>query len=186
MDVRMGVSDDEETEEEAEESEDEYDEDIIGVYSGHRNERTMIKEAYYFGPNSEYVISGSDGGKIFIWDKATGEVKTLLVGDKSVVNCVQPHPFDPILATSGIDKNIKLWSPTRRDAWNDFAALERVLKQNEERAQRRGGLDSILGSHGSGPGHVTLITPNVILQLLAYMTEGGGFSDEEEEEEEFP
>ena len=31
---------------------------------------------------------------------------------RHVVNCVQPHPYLPLLATSGIDYNIKLWAPT--------------------------------------------------------------------------
>ena len=28
------------------------------------------------------------------------------------MNCVQPHPTLPLLATSGIDYDVKLWSPT--------------------------------------------------------------------------
>ena len=28
------------------------------------------------------------------------------------VNCLQPHPHDPVLATSGLDPDIKLWLPT--------------------------------------------------------------------------
>lgn len=39
----------------------------------------------------------------------------LLQADKHVVNCVQPHPTLPILATSGIDYNVKIWMPTEAD-----------------------------------------------------------------------
>lgn len=35
----------------------------------------------------------------------------LLEADKYVVNCVQPHPTLPLLATSGIDYNIKIFTP---------------------------------------------------------------------------
>ncbi|XP_074854380.1 DDB1- and CUL4-associated factor 6 isoform X4 [Carettochelys insculpta] len=79
------------------------------VYKGHRNSRTMIKEANFWGSN--FVMSGSDCGHIFIWDRHTAEHLMLLEADNHVVNCLQPHPFDPILASSGIDYDIKIWSP---------------------------------------------------------------------------
>jgi len=53
----------------------------------------QIKEANFWG--EEYVLSGSDCGRIFIWDKYSAELVMILQGDKHVVNCVQPHPFDP-------------------------------------------------------------------------------------------
>ena len=34
--------------------------------------------------------------------------------DRHVVNCVQPHPSLPLLATSGIDYDVKLWEPVGR------------------------------------------------------------------------
>ena len=40
-------------------------------------------------------MSGSDCGHIFFWDRHTAELVMLLEGDKHVVNCIQPHPFDP-------------------------------------------------------------------------------------------
>lgn len=53
----------------------------------------QIKEANFWG--SYYVISGSDCGHIFIWDRQTAELLMLLEADNHVVNCLQPHPFDP-------------------------------------------------------------------------------------------
>ena len=37
-------------------------------------------------------MSGSDCGRVFVWDKWSGEIVNLLDGDSHVVNCVQPHP----------------------------------------------------------------------------------------------
>lgn len=71
--------------------------------------RTMIKEATFWG--NDYVMSGSDCGHVFIWNRHTAELKMLLQADQHVVNCLQPHPTLPILATSGIDHDIKLWAP---------------------------------------------------------------------------
>jgi WD40 repeat protein len=36
----------------------------------------------------------------------------MMHGDKNVVNCIEPHPHFPFLATSGIDKTVKIWTPT--------------------------------------------------------------------------
>ncbi|XP_041354673.1 DDB1- and CUL4-associated factor 6-like isoform X2 [Gigantopelta aegis] len=77
-------------------------------YQGHRNARTMIKEANFWGEN--FVMSGSDCGHIFIWDRHTTKLAMLLEADRHVVNCLQPHPFDPILASSGIDYDVKIFS----------------------------------------------------------------------------
>ncbi|CAI8022976.1 DDB1- and CUL4-associated factor 6 [Geodia barretti] len=79
------------------------------VYKGHRNSRTMIKQANFFGDN--WVMSGSDCGRVFVWDKWTGEVVNMFTADTYVVNCVQPHPSAYLIATSGIDYNVKLWEP---------------------------------------------------------------------------
>lgn len=70
----------------------------------------MIKEAAFWGTN--YVMSGSDCGHIFVWDRNSTDLVMLLQGDQHVVNCLQPHPTLPYLATSGIDYDIKIWSPT--------------------------------------------------------------------------
>lgn len=81
-------------------------------YTGHRNARTMIKEATFWG--NDYVMSGSDCGHVFTWNRKTGELVMLLEADQHVVNCLQPHPTLPYLATSGIDYDIKLFAPVQR------------------------------------------------------------------------
>ena len=83
------------------------------VYSGHRNFRT-VKGVSFFGPHDEYVVSGSDCGNVFIWRKKGGELMRMMNGDKSVVNCIEPHPHFPFMATSGIDKTVKLWTPASK------------------------------------------------------------------------
>lgn len=56
-------------------------------------------------------MAGSDDGCFFIWDRATGVVERVLRGDESIVNCLQPHPFTCLLASSGIDSVVRLWAP---------------------------------------------------------------------------
>ena len=60
-------------------------------YTGHCNVKT-VKDANFFGLQDEYVVSGSDGGHLFIWDKKTSELVNILEGDNEVVNVVQGKP----------------------------------------------------------------------------------------------
>ncbi|XP_061924916.1 DDB1- and CUL4-associated factor 6 isoform X1 [Entelurus aequoreus] len=99
------------------------------VYKGHRNSRTMIKESCFWGNN--FVMSGSDCGHIFIWDRHTAEHLMLLEADNHVVNCLQPHPYDPILASSGIDYDIKIWSPLEESASFNRVLADEVITRNE-------------------------------------------------------
>ncbi|XP_069569686.1 DDB1- and CUL4-associated factor 6 isoform X1 [Brachyistius frenatus] len=99
------------------------------VYKGHRNSRTMIKESCFWGSN--FVMSGSDCGHIFIWDRHTAEHLMLLEADNHVVNCLQPHPYDPILASSGIDYDIKIWSPLEESPSFNRVLANEVITRNE-------------------------------------------------------
>ena len=87
-------------------------------YRGHLNART-VKDVNYYGLEDEYVVSGSDDGHFFIWDRKTGKVVNILKGDGEIVNVVTGHPVEPMLAVSGIDSTIKIFGPggrERRDA----------------------------------------------------------------------
>ncbi|KAJ5787937.1 hypothetical protein N7457_002927 [Penicillium paradoxum] len=82
----------------------------VRSYRGHCNVKT-VKDVNYFGLNDEYVVSGSDSGHIFIWDRKTSNLVNILEGDSDVVNVVQGHPYEPMIAASGIDNTIKIFSP---------------------------------------------------------------------------
>lgn len=82
-------------------------------FTGHRNARTIIKEATFWG--EDFIMSGSDCGHVFTWDRKTGKLVKLMEGDQHVVNCLQPHPTLPYLATSGIDYDVKIWAPIDRE-----------------------------------------------------------------------
>ena len=131
----------------------------IHEYRGHCNVKT-VKDANFFGLQDEYVVSGSDDGHLFIWDKKTGEVVNILEGDGQVVNVIQGtslfphllcpcrnpiyksykqmliltagHPCEPLLAVSGIDNTIKIFSP---DARAQEAARQGVYTANDDGEQ---------------------------------------------------
>ncbi|KAF8933815.1 DDB1- and CUL4-associated factor 6 [Haplosporangium gracile] len=80
--------------------------DLAQTYWGHANVKTMIKEANFYGPNSEFVMSGSDDGRIYFWSKRTGKLLNVVRGDKF------------LLAASGIDNTIKIFMPTAEERVN--------------------------------------------------------------------
>ncbi|PWA64150.1 WD40 repeat-containing protein [Artemisia annua] len=82
------------------------------LFKGHRN-CVAVKGVSLFGPKCEYVPSGSDCGRMFIWRKKDAKLVRLIEADKEVVNCIEAHPDIPILASSGIDNDIKIWTPTK-------------------------------------------------------------------------
>ena len=58
-----------------------------------------------------FIVAGEDDGSFFIWERDTTNIVRVLRGDDSIVNCLQPHPTQCLLATSGIDPVVRLWSP---------------------------------------------------------------------------
>lgn len=98
-------------------------------FVGHRNARTMIKEATWWG--NDYVLSGSDCGHLFAWERESAKLVMMVEADKHVVNCVQPHPTEPLLATSGIDYDVKLWAPIGEQPSFDLEAANVVMNRND-------------------------------------------------------
>ncbi|RZF46444.1 hypothetical protein LSTR_LSTR012519 [Laodelphax striatellus] len=95
-------------------------------FYGHCNTTTDIKEANFFGSNGQYIMAGSDDGSIYFWERESTNNVRILKGDSSIVNCLQPHPSSCLLASSGIDTTVRLWSPQPEDGkLNDREVLDR-------------------------------------------------------------
>ncbi|XP_077538991.1 WD and tetratricopeptide repeats 1 isoform X2 [Haemaphysalis longicornis] len=111
-------------------------------YCGHCNTTTDIKEANFFGSAGQYVVAGSDDGSFFVWDKNSTNLIRVMRGDDSIVNCLQPHPSTCLLATSGIDPVVRLWSPRPEDGKKE----DREVVDSEDAAvanQRRMNADPL-------------------------------------------
>jgi nuclear receptor interaction protein len=100
----------------------------IKCYRGHCNVKT-VKDVNYFGLDDEYVVSGSDDGNFFIWDRKTSELVNVLEGDGEVVNVIQGHPYETMMAVSGIDHTIKIFSPDARA--REIARLGRGITSHD-------------------------------------------------------
>ncbi|XP_064085342.1 DDB1- and CUL4-associated factor 8-like [Macrobrachium nipponense] len=109
--------------------------DAVHRYSGHRNNAT-VKGVNFFGPGSQYVVSGSDCGNIFIWHRETEAIVQCMPGDENgVVNVLEPHPHIPVLATSGLDDDVKIWVPTS-EYDPELPELDQIVKSNLRRRHK--------------------------------------------------
>lgn len=99
-------------------------------YVGHCNIDTDIKEATFLGDDDSLVACGSDDGRVFFYDASTGACLRALSADEDVVNCLRSHPTLPVLATSGIESVVKVWSP--EGAIDPGEEVESVAQTNQE------------------------------------------------------
>ena len=105
-------------------------------FSGHVNVET-VKDVNFFGQADEYVVSGSDDGLLFVWDKKTSKIVTILRADDSVTNVIQGHPSTMLMAASGIDDTIKIFEPMEEAARESRRVHESeytIRARNERRA----------------------------------------------------
>nr|XP_039331566.1 DDB1- and CUL4-associated factor 8-like protein 2 [Saimiri boliviensis boliviensis] len=105
--------------------------EYVKRFKGHRNNDT-IKDVKFYGPRSEFVVSGSDCGHIFFWEKSSCQIIQYMEGDRGgVVNCLEPHPYLPMLVTSGLDRDVKIWTPIA-EAATELTGLKDVIKRNKK------------------------------------------------------
>ncbi|XP_018304933.1 DDB1- and CUL4-associated factor 5, partial [Mycetomoellerius zeteki] len=85
-------------------------------HTGYYNSCTM-KSCCFAGENDEYVLSGSDDFNLYMWKippdgkSWVASAHMVLRGHRSIVNQVRYNQTSCILASSGVEKIIKIWSP---------------------------------------------------------------------------
>ncbi|KAF5320863.1 hypothetical protein D9619_000906 [Psilocybe cf. subviscida] len=92
-----------------------------------------VKDVNFVGPDDQWVVSGSDDGNFFIWDKKSEKLCGVYEGDSTIVNVIEGHPHFPLLAISGIDTSIKLFAPSFYEN-SDFSRMENadeIIEQNQ-------------------------------------------------------
>jgi len=101
-------------------------------YEGHCNGKT-VKGVNFFGPKSEFIVSGSDCGNIYFWDKNTESIVQWMRGDEDgVINCLEPHPSIPVLASSGLDSDVKIWVPSC-ETEPKMTGLKKTVASNQKK-----------------------------------------------------
>ena len=168
---------------------------FVRCFYGHENAQT-IKGVSFMGSNSELVVSGSDCGTIFMWNKNTAEVVHALKGDSvGAVNCIAPHPQHlPVLVTSGLENSASVWKPlyddNPQDSFNARQLQERI-KENIEEGAPRGIPLSMLDMLGqilfsaqageAGQGNVAIHLDRDILRRILGGGRAEGDSDDSDE-----
>jgi len=82
--------------------------DLVRTFSGHDNARQLPLEAC-FGPDAEYVLSGSEDGTIWRWRTQTGEALPPLQGHTGPVGAPKVNPTRMLLASAC--SALCLWLP---------------------------------------------------------------------------
>ncbi|CAK8691174.1 unnamed protein product [Clavelina lepadiformis] len=124
--------------------------EYVRRYKGHRNSAT-VKGVNFYGPQSQFVVSGSDCGNIFFWEKSSSRIVGLMEGDKGgVVNVLEPHPSLPVMATSGLDHEVKIWTPSADSTTkaNEMPRLkEFMLSNRRDREEDRQSMPDMIDGH---------------------------------------
>ena len=81
--------------------------------SDHINMQT-IKGVSFWGARDEFVLQGSDDGRVYVYCSRSGDAAHCFLADATgAVNVLSPHPDPecPALLTAGLDDTVKLWAP---------------------------------------------------------------------------
>lgn len=86
-----------------------------------------MKSCCFAGDNDEFVLSGSDDFNLYVWRVADANCdatnqwidtyQMVLYGHRSIVNQVRYNAQRCVIASSGVEKVIKLWNPFAADGW---------------------------------------------------------------------
>lgn len=87
---------------------------------------------------------------MLLWDRHTTNLIEAWQGDEAIVNCVQPHPATCMIASSGLDPVVRLWSPRPLDeAHEDSRAKEvEVLARSNQKRMNTDPFEEMLRSMG--------------------------------------
>lgn len=77
-----------------------------------------MKSCCFAGDEDQYILSGSDDFNLYMWKIPNSEsgawvssAHMILSGHRSIVNQVRFNPSNHLIASSGVEKLIKVWSP---------------------------------------------------------------------------
>lgn len=97
-------------------------------FAGASNVMTDIKEAVFLS-DGKYIACGSDDGHVFFYDAECSELLHVLSAGDEIVNCVQPHPSGTLIATSGIEDDIRVYTGDYYEKQSAFVRRGHLLRR---------------------------------------------------------
>jgi len=92
---------------------------LLRKFHGHTQAFFTIYSCFG-GLNQDYVASGSEDHKVFIWHKERESPVVVLEGHQQTVNCVHWNPCEPsMLASASDDGTVRIWGPKDKVALRD-------------------------------------------------------------------
>ena len=82
--------------------------ELLVEYQGHKN--TEYKLIPAFTNSDSHVISGSEDGKIYIWDLVEAKVESAIDAHFKPITCIDYHPKLNQMVSCSFDGSIKIWS----------------------------------------------------------------------------
>jgi WD repeat-containing protein 42A len=89
----------------------------------------------FFGPRSEFILSGSQCGNIFVWQKKSGSIVQFLKGSFDERGCLCiPHPDIPVLASvTRPHGHLKIWSGLKNSSSSKNDDEQKEFRQELEK-----------------------------------------------------
>ncbi|KAI8606312.1 WD repeat domain-containing protein 83, partial [Dissophora ornata] len=81
---------------------------LLNAYKGHTNSKYKIRSC--LSNSDAYVLSGSEDGKIYIWDLIEGEVVHQIEAHSKIVSAIVYHPTEDKMCSASVDGSIKTWA----------------------------------------------------------------------------
>ncbi|XP_037945815.1 DDB1- and CUL4-associated factor 5-like [Teleopsis dalmanni] len=101
---------------------------VCTFYSKTYYNSCTMKSCTFAGTDDELIMSGSDDFNLYAWRLTDIDVEgvnqwvenpqMVLYGHRSIVNQVRYNREKCLIASSGVDKSIKIWSPFQQSNWS--------------------------------------------------------------------
>ena len=88
------------------------------TYAGHENSKYCTFAAFLSAnPKRQCVVSGSEDGKVYLYDLQSRMIRQTLEGHQDAVLAVDAHDSMELIGTGGManDKVVRFWAPSKVD-----------------------------------------------------------------------
>ncbi|KAH6571539.1 hypothetical protein BASA50_003484 [Batrachochytrium salamandrivorans] len=81
--------------------------ELLSEYIGHKNSDYRIVSTFSY--TDAHVVSGSEDGRICMWDLVESTLVRTLDAHSKAVTCVAYHPKSHVMVSTSLDSTVKVW-----------------------------------------------------------------------------